>query len=574
MSLKITHKYSTAAGTPPASGDIDVGELAINAADAALYVKDTSGNIKNPANSATFTQSGTGAVQRTVEAKLKDVVSVKDFGAVGDGVTNDTAAIQAAVNAVGTAGGGTVYFPAGTYLVSATIAVNYSNVYLRGEGMWNTLITRNSSAFSDTILFQGGGSDATLLLNVGITDIGIRTTGLMSSGAHLQLDGVARFEINSVYAENGYINLLFKAATAGVITNTYTLGTNLYGGSGTNRAYVQFTNSAGGYTKKDCGDVFVDNFNWRSNTSNQLYGYGLIIESADGLWFQNGHIGNCVTANIFINSNNTAPLNLVFFSNVMSDEGVAHSCLITGSGSTDFETIRFTGCEFKSGGDPAYCTYGLVVASGCTVDELQFSNCLFQEFGAQGVLIQSSVNGNITFTGCIVKGNGRTLSAPGYELSANARGVSIVGGSSGRARNTWVTGSQTYGVKIGGSATGISVNGVDLTGNATGPLSIDGSASAEVNNCILGAAPTVASASTFTPPAGYRYMYVSGTTQIDNIQITQADRVITLIFTDTVTVKDAIGNLKLNGDFAADADDSLTLLYNGTHWIELSRSPN
>jgi len=32
-----------------------------------------------------FTQSGTGAIQRTVENKLKDTVSVKDFGAVGDG---------------------------------------------------------------------------------------------------------------------------------------------------------------------------------------------------------------------------------------------------------------------------------------------------------------------------------------------------------------------------------------------------------------------------------------------------------------------------------------------------------
>jgi hypothetical protein len=49
--------------------------------------------------------------------------SVRDFGAAGDGVTDDTAAIQAAVNACVPSGGGTVYFPPGSYAISSTVTV-------------------------------------------------------------------------------------------------------------------------------------------------------------------------------------------------------------------------------------------------------------------------------------------------------------------------------------------------------------------------------------------------------------------------------------------------------------------
>lgn len=58
---------------------------------------------------------------RTVAAKLNDTVSVKDYGAVGDGVVDDTAAIQSAIDFLNTLGGGTLMFPSGTYKVSAPI---------------------------------------------------------------------------------------------------------------------------------------------------------------------------------------------------------------------------------------------------------------------------------------------------------------------------------------------------------------------------------------------------------------------------------------------------------------------
>ena len=62
-----------------------------------------------------FTQSGT-LFTRTVEDKLKDTVSVKDFGARGDGIFDDTAAIQAAIDS-----GKAAFVPKGTYKITATL---------------------------------------------------------------------------------------------------------------------------------------------------------------------------------------------------------------------------------------------------------------------------------------------------------------------------------------------------------------------------------------------------------------------------------------------------------------------
>lgn len=54
--------------------------------------------------------------------KYRDMLNVRDFGAKGDGTTDDTAAIQAALDAASTRGISAVLFPTGTYKVSATTA--------------------------------------------------------------------------------------------------------------------------------------------------------------------------------------------------------------------------------------------------------------------------------------------------------------------------------------------------------------------------------------------------------------------------------------------------------------------
>lgn len=98
-----------------------------------------------------FTQSGVGAVSRTVHEKLSDVVSVKDFGAVGDGVTDDSAAIQLALDAVAAAGGGALHIPKGRYRCAnnGTQLVIGSNICLFGDGPRESVIFFDDSASTD-----------------------------------------------------------------------------------------------------------------------------------------------------------------------------------------------------------------------------------------------------------------------------------------------------------------------------------------------------------------------------------------------------------------------------------------
>lgn len=65
-----------------------------------------------------YTQGGVGAITTNVQEKLRETVSVKDFGAVGDGVADDTTAIQAAL-----AASNSVSFPFGTYRITNTIGI-------------------------------------------------------------------------------------------------------------------------------------------------------------------------------------------------------------------------------------------------------------------------------------------------------------------------------------------------------------------------------------------------------------------------------------------------------------------
>lgn len=209
--------------------------------------------IATVAGSINYTASSTGAVTRTVSSKLGDVVSVKDFGAKGDGVTDDTAAIQAAIAAAAPCQ--VVYLPAGTYKITSPITINKC-ITLRGAGSgglsaggpgFDTFATstriQNASTASNAFVVQPTGS--TWIQGIKLEDFAIegnRTVSGATAGDNILFAGGA-LAIRHVMIDNV---LSFHAFGSGlnVQDNTYGL---------TAIHFMAYRNHGSGITITDTG---------------------------------------------------------------------------------------------------------------------------------------------------------------------------------------------------------------------------------------------------------------------------------------------------------------------------------
>jgi hypothetical protein len=111
------------------------------------WLNDVNGATYN--GTAVYTPAGTGAIPTTMQAKLRESVSVKDFGAVGDGVTNDTAAFTACR----TATSGRYLIPAGDYVVDASPNV-WEDSFVAPYG--NTSLIISAVTYNISGSFGGG----------------------------------------------------------------------------------------------------------------------------------------------------------------------------------------------------------------------------------------------------------------------------------------------------------------------------------------------------------------------------------------------------------------------------------
>jgi hypothetical protein len=161
-----------------------------------------SGTVSNAAN-ISYSGQFTGQTTRTVAAKLADVVSVKDFGAVGDGVTDDTAAIQAAFNAANLANARLI-FPTAVYKISgSTIFTVQTSVDFQGSTILATTWTGRFRILRKKAK-QTYGAGSNVLNELNATSAGYLVKGSTAFNGWLNTEEVVNSYVRITYNTDFY----------------------------------------------------------------------------------------------------------------------------------------------------------------------------------------------------------------------------------------------------------------------------------------------------------------------------------------------------------------------------------
>lgn len=211
-----------------------------------------------------FIQDATGATARTLQDKGREVFfSVKDFGATGNGSTDDTAEIQATIDAVADAGGGVVYFPAGTYKISTTILVSTNAVRLLGAGKGGfhylapyvtapTALVWAGGSTGTMVQFAPGGSQR--LLGCGFDEIYLDAGTGIQRGLEVYSCTYGKFYVHG--RDFSICNLLVGCA-GGLATDVADCHQNEFGVSGASSNTGALLQLTGISTANTCFNRFV-----------------------------------------------------------------------------------------------------------------------------------------------------------------------------------------------------------------------------------------------------------------------------------------------------------------------------
>lgn len=451
------------------------------------------------------------------------------FGAVPDGSTDCTAAIQAAINSLGS-NGGLVCLTAGTYKVTSVININCDCVAIRGVGRgasgYGIDAEKNSSTLIYTHALSGNVLDFNCDYGGVVEDLTIRGTDSHASGYAISLAGATSGTFNA-YAH--ITNVTIQNTNGGIdagntvvlnLTNSHILGHSAIG------------LLLGNPNAPDSGGVSITGCNFITSGATATH---IKQQSAGGLRISN-----------------TKFLGAKYGIYTYLSSGVATSILL------------ITGCSIEN-----FLTYGLYTSSAGGGAEYRYISIT----GTQFATIAGS-------TACIITGptataNNMTITGCSFGCTAGGYGISFTTGE-----NISISGNSFYG---DGSNTAIglgpSVLTTVITGNIFKNFSVNllNSSTGRVlstHNLSDDVIQSVASASPLVIPDDGDVFYITGTTNFSSIsRYYQSGRVIILRFADVLTIT-ASTTLKLSASFTTSADDTLMLYCTGTAYYELSRSVN
>jgi hypothetical protein len=395
-------------------------------------------------SATTVTATGT-TTSRTLANRFADILNVKDFGAVGDGTTDDTAAIQAAITSAQTSGGRIVFLPNGSYKITSELLISNSGVYLQGEGAGVTKIVatfgnNNIVRFYKAAAFSPSGWGGNGFFYGGVSYMTLYSSaGTLTAGAAIAIDNVSEIDITSVNIKTTYVGVsilntgfvrLNNIDVANVGLDAYrvdwtpnVLLNNCSGFQDASAAQACFhIVSGGGFHLTDC--------------ISSSYNYGLLVDPATSKFVCNLIVNGC-------------------------DFDNSQSCGIDidGSNGGDIYALQFDSSRAGFGAGP-----GLAINGG---DNINFSNFQSVKNTQYGILILSG--SHIVFNDCQVLGNSSLGGTYDNVFISGGDSILFVGGVVGKWRSELT--NTPYGFAINSAFTGyFRATTVDLRNNATGPV--------------------------------------------------------------------------------------------------------